>query len=487
MHEMPEQYHASVCPVCQKKFASITAVAQHYSCKTDESHQTHRQENVVLKERDMKIKAVAAKERKEQEEALKKRRDAQAAAEVNKREEVAQAKPMHQILTSLFRFPGRQHVQLTVGTYNILHPEYAEKYRDPEGVGRDRKSNWNVRAPAIGRILEEGGLDVMFLQEVGQEQLADLEPYLAGYDFKSSHMVHPRRSAHDGVVVLTRKGRLKVVSTHPVAFEGKSPEDRGMCYMYATAVVAHDLHTNVRLLLASVHFCKKECIRPQETFLAYLDTAQVQQSCDYVVWGGDCNKVYPEQVVKYSGESFGGQGLSKGDEFKTAEGGSGPTRPRSGKRIDWIFASSSLTVERCAATEAFKRSTMHKIKGTGWPPSDHYGEAVVVKYPHSDEERSGGEKLSSAFSSTGACPNTSQAVEEEEELIKCGGMLHFLNTGVCVCVCVVLTREQHTHTHTHSHTHTAYVLLTQRHKCSKGVQVSHKGQRGRLCGKRNRL
>ena len=64
------------------------------------------------------------------------------------------------------------------------------------------------------------------------------------------------------------------------------------------------------------------------------------------------------------------------------------TRQRSGKRIDWIFASSGLTVERCAATETFKRSTTCKIKATGWPPSDHYGEAVVVKYQtHSDQEK----------------------------------------------------------------------------------------------------
>jgi cell wall-associated NlpC family hydrolase len=31
---------------------------------------------------------------------------------------------------------------------------------------------------------------------------------------------------------------------------------------------------------------------------------------------------------------------------------------------------------------------MCEIKATGWPPSDHYGEAVVVKYQtHSDQEK----------------------------------------------------------------------------------------------------
>ncbi len=50
---------------------------------------------------------------------------------------------------------------------------------------------------------------MMFLQEVGQEQLADLEPFFVENDFKASHVVHPGRSARDGVVVLTKKGKIQ--------------------------------------------------------------------------------------------------------------------------------------------------------------------------------------------------------------------------------------------------------------------------------------
>jgi hypothetical protein len=279
---------------------SMTATKQHHIGKTDETHQTHHQEKVVPSAKQQVVNS-----------------DAGAPLASSKAKVPAQSQCTKRTASRLG--------QVTVGTYNILHPEYAESYREPEGVGStSRKSNWNTRAPAIGRILQEGELDVMFLQEVGQEQLADLEPYLVEYDFKASHVVHPGRSARDGVVVLTKKGRFKVTSTHPVAFEGKLPEDRGHCYMYAAAVVAHDLHNNTRLLLASVHFYKKKCIDPQGTLLTYLAKAQVQHACDYVVWGGDCNTDYPEKVVKYSGKAlFGGQGFSKGDEFKTAEGGGG--------------------------------------------------------------------------------------------------------------------------------------------------------------------
>jgi len=254
---------------------------------------------------------------------------------------------------------------LTVGTYNLPHPVYAEKYREPEGVfpGRSKASNWRLRAPVIGEILQSSGLDIVFLQEVGQQQLADLKQYVL--DYESVHVVHPGRSACDGVAVLTKRARLKGLSKEPVACEGKLPEDRGRDYMCSAAVVVQDTLTDVRLLLASAHFYAKKSIDPQGTLLAYLAKTSAERSCRCFVWGGDCNTVYRTPP--------GGMG-----EYKTADGAAGPTRSRSGKRIDWIFASAHASVERCAETEAFQQATMSRIAATGHPPSDHYGEAMAV-------------------------------------------------------------------------------------------------------------
>mmetsp|Transcript_18391 Transcript_18391/g.43806 ORF Transcript_18391/g.43806 Transcript_18391/m.43806 type:complete len:259 (+) Transcript_18391:293-1069(+) len=177
---------------------------------------------------------------------------------------------------------------LTVGTYNLSHPVYAEKYRAPEGVfpGRSKASNWRLRAPVIGEILQSSGLDIVFLQEVGQQQLADLKQYVL--DDESFHVVHPGRSACDGVAVLTKRARLKGLSKEPVACEGKLPEDRGRDCMCSAAVVVQDTLTDVRLLLASAHFYAKQSIDPQGTLLAYLAKTSAERSCRCFVWGGDC-------------------------------------------------------------------------------------------------------------------------------------------------------------------------------------------------------
>jgi hypothetical protein len=59
-----------------------------------------------------------------------------------------------------------------------------------ELVGDAVETNWPARAEAIGTILREGLLDVYLLQEVGEEQLQDLAPYISEYE--SRFAVHPR-------------------------------------------------------------------------------------------------------------------------------------------------------------------------------------------------------------------------------------------------------------------------------------------------------
>ena len=62
--------------------------------------------------------------------------------------------------------PATANAPLLVGTYNLLHPTYAEKYDERPGIGADGRSNWAVRAPELARVLIDGELDVYLLQEV---------------------------------------------------------------------------------------------------------------------------------------------------------------------------------------------------------------------------------------------------------------------------------------------------------------------------------
>lgn len=59
---------------------------------------------------------------------------------------------------------------VAVATYNLLHPIYATKYAEVEGVHEGSgRSNWQERAPAIAAILHDGNLDVYLLRKEGCE------------------------------------------------------------------------------------------------------------------------------------------------------------------------------------------------------------------------------------------------------------------------------------------------------------------------------
>lgn len=230
------------------------------------------------------------------------------------------------------------------------------------------ESNWDIRCPAIGNILSASALDVFFLQELGVKELEDLRPFLAEYDVH--HLIHPGRTAGDGVAVLTRRERLTSIVQGVVGMEGKATtgEWHGRDFMVAATVTVHDRHTDSRILLASVHFYAMKCLDPEGTLLRNLEKARLETGCECVIWGGECNKVYRslKGVVEYPAG------------YTTDVGKRLATTTRGGKKLDWVFASSSARVERTAATEQFRQRTACKLPLSGHPPSDHYGDAVRV-------------------------------------------------------------------------------------------------------------
>jgi len=250
----------------------------------------------------------------------------------------------------------------TVGTWNLLHPRYAEKYREREGVDRDGRSNWPARAPHIARLLARANLDVYLLQEVDEEQMLGLVGLqgLGGWDVH--HCTHPNREARDGVAVLMRKQCFCVVARETVPFDAKEKERQGQHYMCAAVTFAVHIETKLRLAFASVHFYSKKSVNPQATLLEFLQ----RRSADYdaVVWGGDCNDVYRQAPAGYVWEDA--------SQHR-------PTRRSSGKKIDWIFASSGASfLQRCAAAEFLPHASRLAVPETGFGPSDHFAEAVAV-------------------------------------------------------------------------------------------------------------
>ncbi|CAK0905211.1 unnamed protein product [Prorocentrum cordatum] len=167
---------------------------------------------------------------------------------------------------------------ISVGTYNLLHPIYAENYSEVEGVVQDSGcSNWLQRAPAIATLLRDGNLDVYFLQEVGLKEIVDLrrllggqsppkktEGTVVGYVFDMGfydcvHFTHPSRAANDGVAVLVHRGRLKLLNQQAVPFLGKGVGDAlsGEPYMCAALALAEDAWGQ-RVVFVSTHFYEQK-------------------------------------------------------------------------------------------------------------------------------------------------------------------------------------------------------------------------------------
>ena len=149
-----------------------------------------------------------------------------------------------------------------MGTWNLLHPAYVLKYGDiPEGLApnqnresRGRKCNWRERAPEISARLLEGKLDIYLLQEVGEEQLADLmapNSTLAAM-YEAVHTLHPGKGASgryhvattDGVAVLLRRARLCIEGHDHVDIMHKHKEE---VYQHSLLVGARDVETDTQV------------------------------------------------------------------------------------------------------------------------------------------------------------------------------------------------------------------------------------------------
>lgn len=272
----------------------------------------------------------------------------------------------------------RPHGALTVGTYNILHPIYAEKYKEKPGIDQTGRSNWPLRGPAITRILLHSGLDVCFLQEIDAHQME--HDLMSGYGGASSshrledlyqciHFVHPNREARDGVAVLLRKDRFVVEKSKMLPYEARFEQYRGEHYMCAATVFAKDVVSGMRLLFASVHFYDKKSVHPQRTLLNFLQ--EHNRDFDAVVWGGDCNNEYKS-----------GPPGNKG-EFASGTGG---RCTRKHKKIDWLFFTAQLASMQSEVSEAFVEKSKEILETTGYPPSDHFAEAITLAPYEGDAE-----------------------------------------------------------------------------------------------------
>ena len=253
---------------------------------------------------------------------------------------------------------GNVVITCTVGTYNVLHPDYAVRHNVVQGLNRQGRSNWSLRAKAITTYILEAQLDIYLLQEVGKSELSDLKQSLYEH-YEMTFFGHPGR--RDGTAVLTRRCCLEVVGKQALPLPNANKHD----YMCATCVFARDLCSRLLLAIVSAHLdssCDHESI-----VVKFLQHCHRKQDCHAIILGGDFNKDY----------LCSGQGPPG---FQYVPGGQGTYR---GRQIDWIFFSCEMLGFRGgnSISEKFIASSRKRLSSSGNEASDHTADAVVLSYP----------------------------------------------------------------------------------------------------------
>jgi endonuclease/exonuclease/phosphatase family metal-dependent hydrolase len=321
----------------------------------------------------------------------------------------------------------------TVGTYNILHPEYALSYREVHGltfngssedwksrkgnVGYLDSSNWEVdRCVAIKDILLQSYLDIYLLQEVGEKEMDDLLGCVAApaiqkkggqyaqqkdvpsqeqqqqteqkmmkkdktekelkltYFYGHVHSLHmPDRT--DGLAVLWKKQKYDMIyhmrMIHP---NGK----------ISLIVKLWDklLHQSLFVVCLHLHWRGGESMASQlRQVMAYVADLKINENdCMGVIVGGDFNYVYnwnPHEGDERSPldlmiEVTGGMQVAK-----EGDNGDKPTCNR--RKLDWIFWKVPSNAARVTMWEeinhrwavAAVERTREVLASSYMPPSDH--------------------------------------------------------------------------------------------------------------------
>lgn len=98
-------------------------------------------------------------------------------------------------------------MSITIGTLNILHPPYAERHKQKEGLNQNGKHNWHTRKDRIANLIKQSDLDVLCLQEIGSRSNLDLQEKLRN----AYEVVHVSRERGDGLAIYFKKGKFEKI------------------------------------------------------------------------------------------------------------------------------------------------------------------------------------------------------------------------------------------------------------------------------------
>jgi len=256
----------------------------------------------------------------------------------------------------------------TFGTYNVLFPRFAIKWKEPEGTYTGTLiDNWPHRKTTINSILTRAWLDVYLLQEIGVEQLEDIYVGHIKDCYAKLHAPHIGRS--DGLAILYKKCKYELISAERIPHQTNGHVSLFAKLRDKSAELGHPC-----ILVGSIHFAYTGGSPQIDDVIEYLgnnnSTKEASQDSYPVIFGGDCNKEL---------SSLGS--ITK--EYSVVETEKRPTRH--GRHYDWIFYKKNghkfKEIPHVWTKAAFDYSTEIQPY-SGHEPSDHRLFAAAFDITH---------------------------------------------------------------------------------------------------------
>ena len=285
----------------------------------------------------------------------------------------------------------------SIGSYNILNPFHAVKWRVEEGLNdiglsipsedlRDSTqsdlwktySNWNTRVYDISENLQK--TDIVCLQEITYETLNKLlditEDYLlASEAYQSSSSGLSPYSNFFGNALLYNARKIEFNDSFTVDYQSGNMTRRAACGVFnigeKTIQVASVHLTGYNPLESTFEkkqASKKYGYKELQTYIEKIKQRIEESAMNALVIGGDFNEDPNEAKFDFYRPEY----LKNRGYFN--DGNLGPTEPSKQRKIDWIFAK--------PITENFSLQTMNLEKKQK-QASDHLMTGTVIEWQNS--------------------------------------------------------------------------------------------------------
>lgn len=243
-------------------------------------------------------------------------------------------------------------MQLVIGTYNILHPEFAIKHSELVGLTDTKESNWPIRKVNILKGLINSNIDIICLQEISKTSKSELSQGLSEAGFEIRHIENPRG---DGSAIIFKKSNFSELQFKTLDLD----EEKRACFV---DLLQSSTKKVIRIANCHLQGGPTGPTKGVQQLNLVLNSiaAPSEYSIDLKAVCGDFN----EDETKDQKKSVLMQQKFTNDGTRVI------TEPSKNRQIDWIFCVSS-------ENQALELQNVH-IPAFVSPASDHHIKATKI-------------------------------------------------------------------------------------------------------------